>query len=151
MGFYNNRCHCIANAIYNEDNGSCECEDGYFQNIDQCEPGEGTIVCRPDQVKNEEGTCICPENYKSTTAGNCVRCYGVSAFINQETDECDCGEFALFDPEDYGKCICQDDPEIFAFFGTDSSSCVVCRGANFEFIPETGECIDRSAEFAELS
>ena len=154
MGFFNNRCQCIANAIYNEDNGSCECQDGYVQNVDTCEAGEGTIICPADQVLNEEGTgCTCQENYKQNNDGSCVRCYGVSAFINQETNECDCGQFALFDPQDYGKCICNPDiPEIYAFFGTDSSSCIECRRADFnKYIPETGECKDISADFENQS
>ena len=148
LGFYNDRCHCIANAVYNEEEGSCACDDGYVQNGTRCDLGD-TTICPNGQILNDEGACVCPENFMQNTESECIQCYGVSAFVDET--QCDCGPLALFDPFEYGKCICQDDPEIFAFFGADSSRCVECRGANFEFNSETGECIDISEQFADLS
>ena len=148
MGFYNDRCHCIANAVYNEEEGSCACDDGYVQSGTTCELGD-TPVCPDGQILNDDDACVCPENFMQNTESECIQCYGVSAFVDET--QCDCGPLALFDPFEYGKCICQDDPEIFAFFGLDSSRCVECRGANFEFNSTTGECVDISEQFADFS
>ena len=148
MGFYNDRCHCIANAIYNEDDGSCECQEGYVQSGTKCELGD-TPTCPDGQVLNEENQCVCPENFQQTSESKCLLCYGVSAFIDET--QCDCGPLALFDPEEYGKCICLKDPEIYPFFGPESSRCVECRGANVKFNNVTGDCDDISAEWAEAT